>query len=184
MTDSVQLSLLQEVVVTVVTSVVREDAEDDDVEVSLVFVDSMDLLDVMDAFGKDVAEADGLEEDDVMEQYADEISELGTACTLEIVSENKLDTVLDVLEDTEVNNELKGQYVVVLVMTEVSHVKELQDVVVTTKVLVDDDGTNDGIVIADEAVEGTDETNLETGQTTLGKMSFGKFSTVVVIPLE
>lgn len=67
MTDSVQLSLLQEVVVTVVTSVVREDAEDDDVEVSLVFVDSMDLLDVMDAFGKDVAEADGLEEDDVME---------------------------------------------------------------------------------------------------------------------
>lgn len=67
MTDSVQLSLLQEVVVTVVTSVVREDAEDDDVEVSLVFVDSMDLLDVMDAVGKDVAEADGLEEDDVME---------------------------------------------------------------------------------------------------------------------
>lgn len=72
----------------------------------------------------------------------------------------------------------------VLVMTEVSHVKELQDVVVTTKVLVDDDGTNDGIVIADEAVEGTDETNLETGQTTLGKMSFRKFSTVVVISLE
>lgn len=67
MTDLVQLSLLQEVVVTVVTSVVREDAEDDDVEVSLVFVDSMDLLDVMDAVGKDVAEADGLEEDDVME---------------------------------------------------------------------------------------------------------------------
>lgn len=67
MTDSVQLSLLQEVIVTVVTSVVREDAEDDDVEVSLVFVDSMDLLDVMDAVGKDVAEADGLEEDDVME---------------------------------------------------------------------------------------------------------------------
>lgn len=72
----------------------------------------------------------------------------------------------------------------VVVMTEVSQLNELHDVVVTTKVLVDDDAMDDDMVTAVEVVEVRDETEFERGQTILGTMSSGKFNTVVIVLSE
>lgn len=69
-------------------------------------------------------------------------------------------------------------------MTEVSQLNELHDVVVTTKVLVDDDAMDDDMVTAVEVVEVRDETEFERGQTILGTMSSGKFNTVVIVLSE
>lgn len=72
----------------------------------------------------------------------------------------------------------------VVVMTEVSQLNELHDVVVTTKVLVDDDATDDDMVTAVEVFEVKDEKEFERGQTILGKMSSGNFNTVVIVSSE
>lgn len=72
----------------------------------------------------------------------------------------------------------------VVVMTEVSQLNELHDVVVTTKVLVDDDAMDDDMVTAVEVFELKNETEFERGQTILGTMSSGNSNTVVIVSSE
>lgn len=69
-------------------------------------------------------------------------------------------------------------------MTEVSQLNELHDVVVTTKVLVDDDAMDDDMVTAVEVFELKNETEFERGQTILGTMSSGNSNTVVIVSSE
>lgn len=85
--DFVQPLLLQEVVVIVVTSVVRVEEKEfndlDDFDVGVVVVKELDKIDEIEA--DDIGE-DNVEVSDVIEEYADEIG-----CTLEIKLEDKLD---------------------------------------------------------------------------------------------
>lgn len=79
--------MLQEVVVIVVTSVVRVEEKEfndlDDFDVGVVVVKELDKIDEIEA--DDIGE-DNVEVSDVIEEYADEIG-----CTLEIKLEDKLD---------------------------------------------------------------------------------------------